>query len=74
MEGTQAFGTVGAGAKPEGTCGRACWRPCEPFGLARSTAMTRDEVLTLYGPIRTGIQRILRAAAKACSNADVNSG
>jgi len=36
--------------------------------------MTRDEVLTLYGPIRTGIQRILRAAAKACSNADVNSG
>jgi len=33
--------------------------------------MTRDEILTLYGPIRTGIQRILKPAARACSDADV---
>src|SRR5829696_5079592 len=33
--------------------------------------MTRDEVLTLYSPIRTGIQGILKAAARACSDADV---
>src|SRR3954466_14341370 len=33
--------------------------------------MTRDEVLTLYGPIRTGIQRILKTAVSGCSDADV---
>src|SRR4051794_5065326 len=33
--------------------------------------MTRDEVLTLYGPTRAGIQRILKAAVRASSDADV---
>src|SRR5829696_5002010 len=33
--------------------------------------MTRDEVLALYSPIRTGIQRTLKAATRACSDADV---
>ena len=33
--------------------------------------MTRDEALALYRPIRAAIQRILSAATKACSNADV---
>src|SRR3954447_3502416 len=33
--------------------------------------MTRDEMLTLYGPIRSGIQRILKTATRACSDGDV---
>src|SRR3954469_2958808 len=33
--------------------------------------MTRDKVLTLYGPIRTGIQGILKAAVRGCPDADV---
>src|SRR4051812_34842425 len=32
--------------------------------------MTRDEALTAYGPIRAGIQRILKAAVHACNDAD----
>lgn len=33
--------------------------------------MTRDEALALYHPIRAAIQRVLRAATRACSGADV---
>jgi hypothetical protein len=33
--------------------------------------MTRDQALTVYRPIRAGIQRILKAAVKTCSDADV---
>jgi hypothetical protein len=33
--------------------------------------MTRDQALALYGAIRAGIQRILKAAVKTCSDADV---
>src|SRR3954451_1891652 len=33
--------------------------------------MTRDEALTLYRPIRAGIQRTLKAAVESCSDADV---
>jgi len=32
--------------------------------------MTRDEALTTYGPIRAGIQRILKAAVHACNDVD----
>src|SRR5829696_152923 len=32
--------------------------------------MTRDEALTAYGPIRAGIQRILKAAVHACNDVD----
>jgi hypothetical protein len=32
--------------------------------------MTRDEALALYRPIRAGMQRVLKAAEKACSRAD----
>jgi hypothetical protein len=34
--------------------------------------MTRAEVLAQYRPIRAGIRRVLREAAKACSRADLN--
>jgi hypothetical protein len=33
--------------------------------------MTRDKVLARYHPVRAGIQRILRAAVRTCSSADV---
>jgi hypothetical protein len=33
--------------------------------------MTPDEALTLYRPIRTGIQRVLKTAVRVCSDADV---
>jgi hypothetical protein len=33
--------------------------------------MTRDQALIIYRPVRAGIQRILRAAVKTCSDADV---
>jgi hypothetical protein len=33
--------------------------------------MTRDQALSIYRPVRAGIQRILRAAVKTCSDADV---
>src|SRR3712207_9026190 len=33
--------------------------------------MSRDEVLTLYRPIRVSIQRVLRVAVPVCSRADL---
>ena len=32
--------------------------------------MTRDEVLSTYGPLRASIQRVLKAAVRACNDAD----
>ena len=34
--------------------------------------MTRTEVLAQYRPIRAGIRRVLREAAKACGRADLD--
>lgn len=32
--------------------------------------MNRDDALSFYGPVRAGIQRVLKAAVRACSHAD----